>query len=1604
MRLNRLRTLERLLVATIMSAVLATTSHAEPQGKIAVDLQMSLDAGSPNPVFSGDDVSWGARVTLVSGSPVSPGGFDVQLNANSVPSGVSLAVSGSDWSCTGLTCSYLNGLEIGMATSDLIIIGSAPFTPSPGQIDLSTLVGVVDSLFFDSDVSNNSASNQVLIDPDGFDDFFIQSIDATPDPVGTGGNVTFTLVAGAVGVKERPARGLSFAMDYVLSSAPGGATLIGNPSGTGWSCSTTGCNYNADLFPGQLSDPLTFVATTQSQPGTMTLDALIVSDSTPSNNAAQRVVTVTGGGPDYLISSITGSPNPIDAGALGTFEVQIARFGIPSGIDGSTGTLDPELSFNLSSTPSGAVVVGQPAGNGWNCASTTCTYTAALPFNTPSAPLVFNVQAPPNGPGSMTLDVLLTNDSNNGNNAGTSTLSVNGSTQLDYRFTTFAGSPNPALVGSVIEFQVAVTQDGGGSGGGTVAKGTIIGTPGLSFDYNLDATPGSAALIGAPSGGNWSCSSSNCAYSASLSDGQTTPPVVFTVRAPDVGPGSVTLSGTIFGDEVSNNNSGSDSVSVFVEDAAPVELTLEKTAPATAQIDQDIVYTLTVSNVGEPAATQLRLSDALPSGMTLIAVDAGQWFCNSNLSSVDCNRAVLGSGQQSQIQITVRADAAGEYLNEANLVAIGVPIALSDTALTRIEELQAPLVELTLEKNAPASAEINQDIVYTLTVANVGETTATQLSLSDTLPGGMTLISVDAGDWFCNSSTSSVNCNRDLLDSGQQSQVSITVRADSAGDYLNEAQLTATDAPVALTDTALTRIEEVQESLVDLMLTKTDSVDPVAPGALFSYSLTVTNLSNVDATGVTITETFPAGMVVVDARGSNWSCSAINICQLTVPLLGGQSSVLTFDVLAPTNSGTITNRAEVRSLEVETRPEDNSASEQTVVTGAAAVADLKVQADSSGSLQQGEPKLVSVRVSNAGPNTAESPLLTGTIAGAVSLVGAANQSVECTFSGSTFSCPLAALGPGDSVGVGVVIRGTAANGSGSLNVAVSSLTNDPMLANNAAQVDFSLVSLGADLGVELSDSADPATPGGSFEYRLRLTNNGPLPAEQANLIINLDSVLTVTAQNTPGLNCTPVGATSQTCSLATPLGNSSLIEATFIVQVPVQAKIGLTTNASVTSPLPDPNQANNTDTETTAVGAPSAAVIRDKLDEAVANDPIAGPAVNPTAERCASADGTFADLCNQILVAPAAEVREVLAALAPEENLAQATVLRELSFAQFFNVDARMAELRGAGGGFSSAGLNLSTRTGSLGFDQLSQMLGDERQSDDAGGLFSSPWGFFVNGTISSGDQSSDRTSGQVGVDFESRGLTAGVDYRFSTSLVVGAAIGYANFDADVSGDSELDTTGYTITGYGSWYPAERFYIDGRVSFGQVEMDQSRRVRFTLNGQTTDVMARGSADADQFSLAFGGGYHLNRGAWNITPNASLRYTNSDVDGFTERGGSDFALAYDSTSTDALIASAGMQLSRAFSLSRGIVTPQLSLSWNFEDRGDELAVTGRFASTNGSEAFRYVSPDTDSNYGALGLGFVFIGANGVQAYINYRTVFGYEDFDRDTVNVGARFEF
>ena len=119
----------------------------------------------------------------------------------------------------------------------------------------------------------------------------------------------------------------------------------------------------------------------------------------------------------------------------------------------------------------------------------------------------------------------------------------------------------------------------------------------------------------------------------------------------------------------------------------------------------------------------------------------------------------------------------------------------------------------------------------------------------------------------------------------------------------------------------------------------------------------------------------------------------------------------------------------------------------------------------------------------------------------------------------------------------------------------------------------------ADLSVTKSDSPDPVTRGAELTYSIVVTNNGPGSAASVQLTDSLPvNVQFVSATSTAG-SCAQTGSTV-TCNLGD-LSSGSSVTVTIIV---TPKKAGTITNtAQVTSISPDPNAANNTDTEETTV-------------------------------------------------------------------------------------------------------------------------------------------------------------------------------------------------------------------------------------------------------------------------------------------------------------------------------------------------------------------------------------------------------------------------------------
>ena len=133
--------------------------------------------------------------------------------------------------------------------------------------------------------------------------------------------------------------------------------------------------------------------------------------------------------------------------------------------------------------------------------------------------------------------------------------------------------------------------------------------------------------------------------------------------------------------------------------------------------------------------------------------------------------------------------------------------------------------------------------------------------MTDTLPAGVSYVSDDAG---CDTSgLPTVVCALGTIASGGSAGASIVVEVDgglAAGTQLTNSATSGGDQPDP-DDGNNDDSETVEvERSADLSIDKSASHAQRAPGQLVTFTLSVENLGPSDATGVTVTDTLPAGL------------------------------------------------------------------------------------------------------------------------------------------------------------------------------------------------------------------------------------------------------------------------------------------------------------------------------------------------------------------------------------------------------------------------------------------------------------------------------------------------------------------------------------------------------------------------------------------------------------------------------------------------------------------------------------------------------------------------------------------------------------------------
>jgi uncharacterized repeat protein (TIGR01451 family) len=90
--------------------------------------------------------------------------------------------------------------------------------------------------------------------------------------------------------------------------------------------------------------------------------------------------------------------------------------------------------------------------------------------------------------------------------------------------------------------------------------------------------------------------------------------------------------------------------------------------------------------------------------------------------------------------------------------------------------------------DAPDPVRVGQPLTYTVTVVNNGPATATGVTLTDTLPGGVTFDSASPGQGSC-TGTTTVTCTLGTLAGGASTHVTIAVTPTQAGSLTSSASV-----------------------------------------------------------------------------------------------------------------------------------------------------------------------------------------------------------------------------------------------------------------------------------------------------------------------------------------------------------------------------------------------------------------------------------------------------------------------------------------------------------------------------------------------------------------------------------------------------------------------------------------------------------------------------------------------------------------------------------------------------------------------------------------------------------------------------------------------
>ena len=339
------------------------------------------------------------------------------------------------------------------------------------------------------------------------------------------------------------------------------------------------------------------------------------------------------------------------------------------------------------------------------------------------------------------------------------------------------------------------------------------------------------------------------------------------------------------------------------------------------------------------------------------------------------------------------------------------------------------------------------------------------------------------------------------------------------------------------------------------------------------------------------------------------------------------------------------------------------------------------------------------------------------------------------------------------------------------------------------------------------------------------------------------------------------------------------------------------------------------------------------------------------------------------------------------------SALYEISFSaanvQASNLENRFAEIRNGSTGFASS-LNISNAPGAM----VEGSNGKAVIEPGKNVLTPSPenkWGVWISGSGEFVNVSSDGNG--KGYDFDTGGVSLGLDYRLTKNLAVGIAARYAHTWTNLVGNGNIDVD----SGGGGLYATffqDGFYLNGYAGGTHNSYDTQRDA---LGGG-----ASGSTSGGEFDGYAGGGYEFHSGGFSFGPIASLEYTYVDFTGYNERG-SLAPLRIESQSQDSLRTSVGVSASYTWKAGKVQLRPSLRASWQHEYFYSALPINAQFLSGAGS-VFTVNGPAEGHDSALIDAGLDVQWTPTIGTYFGYSGQVGRSNYDSNSVICSVHWDF